>query len=135
MKQAILSDYQSLALRTASPSHSAKGAIMVAASKQATLTPSDSVRENPAYYLSGLSLGLAGESGEVADCVKKIVAHGHPLDAEKLAKELGDVLWYLAVMADAIGYSLEDIAAQNIVKLKARYPEGFSHERSLTRED
>lgn len=108
---------------------------MVAASKQATLTPSDEVRDNPAYYLAGLSLGLTGEAGEVADYVKKVVAHGHALDADKLAKELGDVLWYTAVMADAIGRSLEDIAAQNIVKLKARYPEGFSHERSLARQD
>lgn len=107
---------------------------MVAASKQATLTPSDEVRENPAYYLAGLSLGLTGEAGEVADYVKKVVAHGHALDSDKLAKELGDVLWYTAVMADAIGLTLEAIAAQNIVKLKARYPEGFSHERSLTRE-
>jgi len=132
--KSILSEYQAFALRTASSSHASKGAIMVAASKQATLTPSDSVRENPAYYLSGLALGLVGESGEVADLIKKVVAHGHPLDAEKLAQELGDVLWYLAVTADALGFSLDEIANRNITKLRARYPNGFSPGRSIDRE-
>lgn len=134
MKHA-LEYYQSMALRTASQSHSAKGAIMVAASKHATLTPSDSVRESPAYYLSGLALGLAGEAGEVADYIKKVVAHGHPLDSEKLAQELGDVLWYLVVTADALGFSLDEIASQNITKLRKRYPQGFHHQASIERKD
>ena len=78
-------------------------------------------------------MGLCGESGEVIDMVKKHIAHGHPLDREKLAKELGDVAWYLARTADIIGYGLDDIFQMNIDKLKARYPEGFDSERSINR--
>ena len=80
-------------------------------------------------------MGLCGESGEVIDLVKKHLAQGHELDTEKMAKELGDVAWYLAETATAIGYSLEDIFQMNIDKLKKRYPEGFSTEKSVNREE
>lgn len=79
-------------------------------------------------------MGLCGESGEAIDLVKKHLAQGHELDKEKLAKELGDIAWYLAETAYAIGYPLEDILQMNIDKLKKRYPEGFSKERSLERQ-
>lgn len=82
-----------------------------------------------------LALGLTGEAGEVADEVKKIVGHGHGLNREKLSAELGDVLWYVAVLADQLGVSLNQIAAENIKKLRARYPQGFSTERSLHRDE
>lgn len=78
-------------------------------------------------------MGLCGESGEAIDLVKKHLAQGHALDKEKLAKELGDIAWYLAETAYAIGYPLEDILQMNIDKLKRRYPEGFSTECSLGR--
>lgn len=78
-------------------------------------------------------MGLCGESGEVIDLVKKHVSHGHPLNKEKLIDELGDVAWYLAECADAIGISLEEVLTHNIEKLKKRYPEGFSTERSINR--
>lgn len=78
-------------------------------------------------------MGLCGESGEVIDLVKKHLAQGHELNKEKMAKELGDIAWYLAETAYAIGYSLEDILQMNIDKLKRRYPEGFSIECSLKR--
>ncbi|MBQ8175837.1 MAG: nucleoside triphosphate pyrophosphohydrolase family protein [Oscillospiraceae bacterium] len=80
-------------------------------------------------------MGLCGESGETIDIVKKHLAQGHELDKEKLAKELGDVAWYLAETATAIGYDLEDIFQMNIDKLKKRYPEGFSVEKSVNRDD
>jgi len=79
-------------------------------------------------------LGLTGEAGETADLVKKFIGHGHALDDDKLMNELGDTLWYLAVIADMMGYSLEDIAKRNIEKLKSRYPDGFDEERSINRE-
>lgn len=79
------------------------------------------------------ALGLCGESGEVADIVKKANFQGHPLDVDHIAKELGDVAWYLAVSAKAIGYDLESILIMNIEKLKKRYPEGFEKDRSLHR--
>ncbi len=162
--------------------------------------------------LTTLALGIAGESGEVADLVKKHVGHSHELDREKLKEELGDVLWYVATMARAlgcelrdlfpsysfesttncarkraleraatgisasagrvlillndsdgfsigyeesqalerflaqlvlsindacktIGVEIEDVAAANIDKLRRRYPDGFSSERSRNREE
>lgn len=78
-------------------------------------------------------MGLCGESGEAIDIVKKHLAQGHPLDKEKLAKELGDVAWYLAETAWALDIPLEDILQANIEKLRKRYPEGFDPERSANR--
>jgi NTP pyrophosphatase (non-canonical NTP hydrolase) len=80
------------------------------------------------------ALGLAGESGEVADHLKKVFYHGHEMDIPKLVKEAGDILWYINLLADALGMPLEEIAAQNISKLERRYPGGqFSTERSVNR--
>ena len=78
-------------------------------------------------------MGLCGESGEAIDIVKKWLAQGHELDKEKLAKELGDICWYLAETATALGLSLEDIMAANIEKLRRRYPEGFDTQKSINR--
>ena len=80
-------------------------------------------------------MGLCGESGEAIDIVKKWLAHGHDLERNALAKELGDIAWYLAETAAALDLPLEDILRANIAKLKQRYPEGFSTERSLHRKD
>lgn len=79
------------------------------------------------------ALGLCGESGEVADLVKKHLFQGHDLDLEHIAKELSDISWYLAVGAYAIGLDLESIFRINKEKLEARYPDGFSTDRSLHR--
>ena len=80
-------------------------------------------------------MGLCGESGEAIDIVKKWLAQGHDLDKEKLAKELGDIAWYLAETATALDLNLEDIFEANIEKLKKRYPEGFDAQRSIYREE
>lgn len=80
-------------------------------------------------------MGLAGESGECVDLLKKHMFQGHGLDMHHLAKELGDVAWYLAVTAHAIGYDLDTIFQINVDKLKARYPDGFSEDRSRNREE
>lgn len=86
--------------------------------------------------LTNAMLGLCGEAGECADLVKKHLYQGHDLDRAHMAKELGDVAWYLAEAAEAIGYDLEDIFRINIRKLRARYPEGhFDAERSLHRSE
>ena len=78
-------------------------------------------------------MGLCGESGEAIDIVKKWLAQGHELDKKKLAKELGDIAWYLAETAYALDIPLEDILQANIDKLKKRYPEGFDAQRSINR--
>ena len=79
-------------------------------------------------------LGLCGEAGECADIVKKNLFQGHELDKEHLAKELGDVAWYLAIAAHSIGYDLDEICQMNVDKLRKRYPDGFDPERSLHRQ-
>ena len=81
-------------------------------------------------------MGMCGEAGEVDELVKKYIYQGHSLDKEHVAQELGDVAWYLAVAADAIGYSLEQIFEMNIDKLQNRYPgKGFDSEHSQHRKD
>lgn len=79
------------------------------------------------------TLGLAGEAGEVADLVKKHFFQGHPLNRPVLIDELGDVLWYIALLCDCLGIGMEQVALGNINKLRGRYPEGFEEERSLNR--
>lgn len=81
------------------------------------------------------ALGVAGEAGEVADLMKKHLFHGHPLDKAMAAKELGDVLWYVAVLSRRLGFSLSEVAEMNVEKLMRRYPSGFSTEGSIIRRD
>ena len=102
-------EYQKLAMRTLNPELSRKDILI------------NSV------------MGLCGESGEAIDIVKKWLAQGHELDKAKLAKELGDIAWYLAEAATALDMPLGDILQGNIDKLKARYPEGFEADRSRVR--
>lgn len=102
-------EYQRLALRTEMPGREQRERLLNAA------------------------LGLCGEAGEFGDALKKHVFHAHPLDEAALRKELGDVLWYTALACDALGLRLGDVMAENVEKLRRRYPEGFSSERSLNR--
>lgn len=88
---------------------------------------------NTDMHLINGALGLTGEAGEVADLVKKYWMQGHPIDSERLAKELGDVCWYIAETATALGYDMETIMQMNIDKLRKRYPAGFDTERSQHR--
>lgn len=78
-------------------------------------------------------MGLNGEAGECIDILKKHLFQGHNLDKEHLAKELGDVAWYMAITAHAIDYDLEDIFKMNVDKLKTRYPDGFKEDLSIYR--
>lgn len=81
-------------------------------------------------------MGLPGEAGEFTEIVKKLIFHGHDFTSDvrdRLVLELGDVLWYLAYAANALGVDLEYVADMNINKLAKRYPDGFSPERSKNR--
>lgn len=78
-------------------------------------------------------MGLCGESGEAIDIVKKHLAQGHPLDKEKLVKELGDIAWYLAETAYALEVPLSRVLEENIEKLRKRYPGGFDSRKSIRR--
>ena len=95
-----------------------------------TLTPELSQKD---VLINGV-MGLCGEAGEAIDIVKKHLAQGHDLDRTGLVKELGDIAWYLAETATALDVSLETVLQGNLEKLKQRYPEGFSKERSIARE-
>lgn len=81
------------------------------------------------------ALGLCGEAGEVCDMIKKWIFHEAELDQEHLKKEIGDVMWYVALMCDAFNWSLDDILEINIDKLKKRYPDGFDSELSAHRKE
>lgn len=74
------------------------------------------------------AMGVAGEAGEVVEKWKKIVAYkGGNLtdeDVAELAKELGDVVWYIAVLAHSLGLSFEDVMRRNVEKLKSRQVRG-----------
>lgn len=81
-------------------------------------------RDNLAYF----ALGVAGEAGEVADKIKKIFRDKDGVmdeeDKQEIAKEMGDVLWYLSQLAQYIGKDFEEIAQMNLDKLKGRYERG-----------
>jgi NTP pyrophosphatase (non-canonical NTP hydrolase) len=73
------------------------------------------------------ALGLAGEAGEVANKVKKLIRDGYEKNKDyrtEISAELGDVLWYIAVLASDIGIKLSDIATNNVIKLKDRQARG-----------
>lgn len=81
------------------------------------------------------TIGLVGEAGELANYVKKGIYHNHSIDRKEIANELGDILWYLAAIATVLDIRLETIMEQNIDKLRARYPQGFSSQDSIRRVD
>ena len=101
-------EYQKLAMRTANPK---------------------------CLCLSNAGLGLTGEAGEIADEIKKYLHHEHPLNREKLLKELGDLAWYIALCCEVLHESFDHVLEMNIDKLKARYPDGFDPQRSMHRKE
>ena len=74
-------------------------------------------------------IGILGEAGEIAALMIEAIATG-VLDRDKLAKEIGDLLWYAAALCTKVGLDLGAVMALNIEKLKERYPDGWNHERS-----
>lgn len=117
-------EYQKLAMRT----NDNKGMerISTFAEKNNSITTGE--------LLKGV-LGLTGEAGEVADIIKKGIFHEKGIDIEHLKKECGDVLWYLAMICESAGFTLDDVMQENINKLIARYPDGFDTYRANNRKD
>jgi len=72
--------------------------------------------------LTNLSLGLASETGQVVDLVKKYTFHGASLNKDQLTKQMGDVLWYLSQVAEWADIPFDEVAKQNIAKLNQKYP-------------
>lgn len=95
-------------------------------------------RCNPNTDIGGIvnaCMGLPGEVGELTDMIKKWMFHGHDLSIDDVKKEVGDCLWYIAMMCESFGFSMEEIAQKNINKLIERYPEGFSEHASQNRKE
>lgn len=109
-KQMTLNEYQAAAMRTAK-------------------------KQDARSELLEAILGIVGEGGELADVYKKVRFQGHTEDTEHAVKELGDVLWYIAEAAEALGVSLQMVAERNIEKLRARYPDGFDPNKSVNRKE
>lgn len=80
------------------------------------------------------TMGLSGEVGELTDLIKKWLFHNSDMDISHAKKELGDIMWYVACMADSFGWTLDEIMQINIDKLWKRYPNGFDIERANRRE-
>ena len=104
-------EYQKLAMKTLNPS----------------LTKKD-------MLVNGV-MGLNGESGEVIDVVKKHMFQGHELDIDKIKKELGDVMWYVAEVCEALDLSMDEVMEANIAKLANRFKNGFTKEESINRKE
>lgn len=119
-------DYQQLAMRTNDG--------------KATIRLLDKVNDNAEFpwdtdvggVLNGC-LGLSGEVGEFNDMVKKWIFHEKEFDPDHAMKELGDILWYVAMICHSFGWSMDTIMQMNVDKLKARYPDGFDVELSAHR--
>ena len=81
---------------------------------------------NPALLMTG-AIGMASEGGEFAEIVKKCIFQGKPMDDETVfhcKRELGDIMWYWINSCRALGLDPNDVVAENVNKLKARYPGG-----------
>lgn len=85
--------------------------------------------------LTHSSMGVVGEFGELINKIKKLVYHKHENIVPEIIEELGDCLWYIADIATTLGADLSLVTEQNIEKLCRRYPDGFSVEASINRDD
>lgn len=81
------------------------------------------------------ALGMAGEVGEVVDMIKKNIFYGKPLDAVHIREEVGDLLWYTALLLNSIGATFEEVMEENRQKLDKRFPTGYSNSAAMARED
>lgn len=87
------------------------------------------------YDLMHATLGIAGESGEIVDAVKKSVIYGKPLDVANMREEIGDIMWYIALACRTLDFDLNEILDENIAKLQKRYPEKYSDVHASLRLD
>lgn len=84
------------------------------------------LRVNASLLLTG-AIGIASEGGEFAEIVKKCVFQGKPMDEQTqfhIKRELGDIMWYWINSCRAMGLDPNDVIAENVEKLKSRYPDG-----------
>jgi NTP pyrophosphatase (non-canonical NTP hydrolase) len=113
----VRESYEQLAMRTEAP-----------------ITPELLQRLTPEARAVHAVIGLTTEVGELADIWKRRIFYGRDIDLVNAREEIGDVLWYLAILCDCLGTTLADEQARNIVKLRARYPEKFTEHNALCRD-
>ena len=124
-------EYQELAMRT--NDHKATDRLLDKADMIDFFKQAKAGRDTENYDFCGIlnsCLGLSGEVGEFNDMIKKWIFHEKQLDIGHAKKEAGDICWYLAMLCESFGWSLDEIMQMNVDKLKARYPEGFDIERA-----
>ena len=119
------SEYQKLAMRTNDGKATERLAFVITANEG---------NRDVCGLLNGC-LGLADEAGELLDMFKKWIFHNKMLDKDHAKKELGDVMWYVAMISYSMGWDLDEIMQMNVDKLKARYPDGFDTDLSNHRKD
>lgn len=126
-------EYQDLAMRT-NDGNSTKRLKKPLDLLSAEVKPAcfDSVVKDLGGVINGC-LGLAGEVGEFNDMIKKWIFHEKGIDIDHAKKELGDVMWYVAMICESFGWDLDQILKMNVDKLIARYPDGFDVEKANNR--
>lgn len=87
------------------------------------------------YDLLHATLGIAGESGEIVDAVKKHVIYNKPLDVANMREEIGDIMWYIALACRTLEFDLGELLQENIEKLAKRYPEKYTDAHASLRLD
>lgn len=119
-------DYQAFAMRTRNTMATERLSLMA-----------DTYMGDPHLDIGGVvngCFGLSGEVGEFNDMVKKWIFHEKDLDIDHAQKEVGDILWYIAMICESFGWNMDEIMQKNVDKLKARYPDGFDVARSAHRQ-
>jgi NTP pyrophosphatase (non-canonical NTP hydrolase) len=97
-------------------------------------TPDFLVKGHQLARLLHGAIGMCTESGELQDAIKKHLIYDKPLDNVNVVEEIGDLLWYCALVLDAVGSNFGDAFARNIAKLAKRYPDKFTSELALNRD-
>lgn len=88
--------------------------------------------ESKEFEIFTWGLGITGEAGDVASCIKKTFAHKND-KTDGIKENLGDTLWYITAICNFFGWGLQEVIDLNVNKLKARYPEGFTIEKAKRR--
>jgi NTP pyrophosphatase (non-canonical NTP hydrolase) len=88
--------------------------------------------DTPVHEIMTWGLGIAGEAGDVASCIKKTYTHDND-QVKGIRENLGDTMWYIAMIANFYGWDLQEILDENVEKLKKRYPEGHFTEKHASR--
>ncbi len=81
------------------------------------------------------AVGLAGESAEVLDHMKKMWVYDRPMDREKVLEEMGDTIHYLMMLCIKMDVTFADLIKDNVIKLRKRYPDGFTKQAAIARAD